>query len=56
MKQSIKCRLGMHSYEVLDTKEIKSFYDISIGLVFISRCKHCGKIKSTRVYTDNTQR
>lgn len=53
MKQSIKCKLGMHNYEIIDTKEVNSYHNTVIGLVYISRCKNCGKIKSTRVYTDN---
>lgn len=56
MSQDTKCAFGLHKYEILEEKEIKSAYGIVLGYTIVSRCSNCGKIKETAVYTDNSQR
>lgn len=41
-----------HKYEVLKEEEFKDVHGIIIGKVIISRCNNCGKIKSTKIYTE----
>lgn len=53
MNNNLKCLFGMHEYEIIDTKELKNSFNINVGDVIISRCKHCGKIKNKQVYTNN---
>lgn len=47
MWQKIKCWLGWHEWEIIDTKEIQTDtwgkYWIEYRLCYI--CKHCGKVK-----------
>lgn len=52
MSQDLKCYFGLHKYEVLERKEVTNKYDFVIGIVIISRCSNCGKIKETVVYND----
>ena len=52
MSQDLKCYLGLHKYEVLESKDIKNPYGAVIGVTIISRCSNCGKLKETSVYTD----
>lgn len=56
MGQDLKCFIGLHRYEVIDTKELKNPYGITVGTVIISRCTNCGKIKEKPIYTDNNYR
>lgn len=44
--------IGLHKYEVIETKEIHNPYNISVGNAVISKCKNCGKIKVTNVFTN----
>jgi len=52
MSQDIKCYLGVHKYEVLSTEILQNPYKAIIGKIIVSRCKNCGKIKHTTIYTD----
>ena len=56
MSNDLKCYFGLHHYEVLEKKDIKNPYGAIVGTAIISRCKNCGKIKETTVYTDNNYR
>jgi len=49
--QSLKCYLGSHNYEINEVLDVKDTRDNIIGKVFVSRCKHCGKIKAKTVFT-----
>lgn len=62
MKQTLKCMLGMHDYEIHKEYDTEMFcrnapanVDDSIATFFVGhehtivqKCKHCGKIKITR--------
>lgn len=53
-KDLIKCAFGMHEYEILreeDYNHLSYKECIKIGTCIISRCKHCGRIKVTKVKT-----
>ena len=53
MSQNVWCRFfNIHKYEVLKEEELKDAHGILIGIVIISRCTNCGKIKSVRIYTE----
>lgn len=53
MIQNVWCRFfNAHKYEVLKEEEFKDVHGIIIGKVIISRCTNCGKIKSTKIYTE----
>lgn len=56
MSQDCKCYLGLHHYEVLETKEIKNPYGVIVGMTIISRCSNCGKIKEKPIYLNNAYR
>lgn len=49
MSQDFKCFLGIHKYELLETKEVKNFRDEITKLIYISRCSNCGKIYSIEI-------
>lgn len=51
MKQSLKCYLGSHNYEIKEVYDLKDVRENLIGKVIINRCIHCGKIKVKTVYT-----
>lgn len=48
---SIKCKLGIHKYEVYKEEELTDVYKDVIGKVIISRCSVCGKIHVDKVRT-----
>lgn len=52
MKFDIKCFFGLHHYKLIETKELKNPYSITIGTVYVLQCINCGKIKEKVVYTD----
>ena len=53
MSQNAWCRfLGIHRYEVYKEEELTDVKGNVIGKVIISKCSNCGKIKYTRVYTE----
>lgn len=49
MSQDFKCFLGIHKYELLETREVKNQYGEITKLIYISRCSNCGKIHSKNV-------
>ena len=50
MSQDFKCFLGIHKYELLETKEVKNYRDETTKLIYISRCSNCGKIYSKEIH------
>lgn len=53
MKQNIWCRfLGLHKYEILKEENLNNKRGDIIGIVIISKCSNCGKIKQTTIYTE----
>lgn len=48
---SIKCKLGIHKYEVYKEEELTDIRKDVIGNVIISRCSVCGKIHVDKVRT-----
>ena len=51
MKEAIKCKLGIHKYEIYKEEEITDAFKNVIGKAFISRCAICGKLHTYKVYT-----
>lgn len=50
---SVKCFFRLHQFEVYKELELINVRKDVIGTVIVSRCAHCGKIKSTEVRTVN---
>lgn len=48
---SIKCKFGLHKYEVYKEEELTDVSKDVIGKVIISRCSVCGKIRVDKVRT-----
>ena len=48
---SIKCRFGIHKYEIYKEEELTDVRRDVIGKVIISRCTICGKIHVDKVRT-----
>ncbi len=48
---SLKCRLGLHKYEVYKEEELTDIKGAPIGKAFISRCSNCGKIRVDKIRT-----
>lgn len=48
---SIKCKFGLHKYEVYKEEELTDVRKDVIGKVIISRCSVCGKIHVDKVRT-----
>lgn len=48
---SIKCKLGIHKYEVYKEEELTDIRKDVIGKVIINRCSVCGKIHVDKVRT-----
>lgn len=48
---SIKCKFGLHKYEVYKEEELTDVRKDVIGKVIISRCSVCGKIRVDKVRT-----
>lgn len=49
MKQSIKCALRLHNYDVFKEEDVINVRKEIVAKVIISRCKHCGKIKHNTI-------
>lgn len=47
------CFFRLHQFEVYKELELTNIRKDVIGTVIVSRCAHCGKIKSTEVRTVN---
>lgn len=53
MKQNIWCKLfNLHKYEIIKEEKLTDRHNIQIGIVVISRCSNCGKIKSKTIFTE----
>ncbi len=53
MNQSTKCFFGNHTFEIKDELHVlDKDNETDIGINYVSRCKCCGKIKSTFVTTN----
>ena len=48
---SIKCKFGIHKYEVYKEEEYTDMRGNVIGKIIISRCNICGKIHVDKVRT-----
>lgn len=48
---NLKCKFGLHEYEVLKEEPLMTAKGNQIGVVIISRCKNCGKIVSKHIET-----
>lgn len=48
---NIKCKLGLHEYEVFKEEPFMTAKGNQIGIVIISRCKYCGKVVAKRIET-----
>lgn len=46
MKQWIKCIIGAHEYELFEKQNVKNVRGEVLSVVYINRCKHCGKINT----------
>lgn len=54
MKQNVWCKmLNLHKYEIIKEEKKTDPKGNVIGLVIISRCTNCGKIKSKTIYTES---
>lgn len=54
MKQNIWCKFfNLHKYEVLKEENITDRHGNVIGVVIISRCSNCGKLKHHKIYTED---
>lgn len=49
--QWIRCALGLHKLEVIDSKPIDNIRSEVVDNIIISRCACCGKIKTKTIYT-----
>lgn len=49
--QWMRCALGLHKLEVIDSKPIDNIRSEVVGNIIISRCACCGKIKIKTIYT-----
>lgn len=48
---SIKCKFGIHKYEIYKEEELTDVRKDVIGKVIISRCTICGKIHVDKIRT-----
>lgn len=53
MKQNIWCKFfGLHKYEIIKETKLTDKHGYDVGIVIISRCTNCGKIKKSYIYTE----
>lgn len=53
MKQNLWCKiLNLHKYEIIKEETLTNKHGDIVGLIIISRCTNCGKIKSKTIYTE----
>lgn len=53
MKQNLWCKfLNLHKYEIIKEEKKTDAKGNNIGLVIVSRCTNCGKIKHYTIYTE----
>lgn len=53
MKQWIKCMIGAHEYEIIEKHETTNVHKERTSIIYVSRCKHCGKIITKKVSVSN---
>lgn len=53
-KQNFNCFFGLHKYEILKEEKLVNPNGIQVGIIFISRCTNCGKLKTFIIYTDSS--
>ena len=55
MKQNLCCKLlNLHKYEVFKEEKLLDGKGNRIGIIIISRCSNCGKLKFDKVFTENS--
>lgn len=53
ISQNVWCRIfNLHKYEVIKEETLVNRHGNIIGIVIISKCSNCGKIKSKTIYTE----
>lgn len=53
MNARIVCHLlNSHDYEIYKESELVDNHNNVIGFIIVSKCKYCGKIKKTKVITE----
>lgn len=53
MKQNIWCKFfNFHKYEILREESFLNKHGDTVGTLIISKCSNCGKIKTTKIYTE----
>lgn len=50
---SIKCLFRLHNYEVYKEIELVNVRKDVIGMIIVSHCTRCGKIKTTEIHSVN---
>lgn len=53
-KNKLYCAFGLHQFEVYKEEKLSDVRGNIIGKVIINRCSNCGKIKSYKIYTTET--
>lgn len=54
MKQNLWCKIfNLHKYEVMKEENFNNRHGDIIGTIIISRCSNCGKIKYTKIITED---
>ena len=53
MAQWIKCMIGAHEYELLEKHEINNVHKEPVSVVYVIKCKHCGKLVTKKVNISN---
>ena len=49
--KSSQCWLGLHNSEVFREIDLTDLKGAVIGLIIVSKCKNCGKLKHTKIHT-----
>ena len=52
--KKLSCAFGLHQFEVYKEEKLSDIRGNVIGKVIINRCSNCGKIKSYKIYTTET--
>ena len=54
MKQNLWCKIfNLHKYEIIKEENFNNIHRDIIGTIIISRCTNCGKIKHTKIITED---
>ena len=49
MSNQVNCFFGLHVYEIIKEEPIKDVRGEIIGIIYIEKCKHYGKITSYKI-------